>query len=53
MTYTVAVGNAFDGISLHGLFNNMELAANYAEKTFEYEDWHVVPINEEKLSNAS
>ena len=42
----LAVGNAFDGISLYGPFNNGEEASEYAERHAREDDWHVVPIIE-------
>jgi hypothetical protein len=43
---TVAVGNSFDGIQLHGWFEGAEEASSWAERNVTDEDWHIVPINE-------
>lgn len=40
--YTVAVGNAFDGIQLHGFFHSFEAAIAYAEPR--YEEWNIIVI---------
>jgi hypothetical protein len=44
MTYTIAVGNPFDGLTLHGLFNDPEEANQFADLEFKNQDWNVVQI---------
>jgi len=43
--YTVAFGNAFDGIIMEGLFTDMDAAIEYAEKYAGESEWHVAPID--------
>lgn len=45
MGYTVAVGHAFDGIKLYGVFDTPEEAEKYADLFHSELDWSVVPIN--------
>lgn len=42
--FTIAVGNAFEGVELRGLFDTPEEAAEVAEREFTADDWHVVVI---------
>lgn len=45
-TYVVAFGNAFDGIQLHGPFDDTETATNYAEHVHKktYDEWKIVKL---------
>ena len=43
--YTVAFGNAFDGIIMEGLFTDMDAAIEYAEEHAGESEWHVAPID--------
>lgn len=45
--YTIAVGNPFDGIILHGVFNTAEDANYYAEGNFTNEEWWIKEIEEQ------
>jgi hypothetical protein len=42
--HVVALGNAFDGLSLHGPFEDVEDAVDYAEQSYQGEDYHIVPL---------
>jgi hypothetical protein len=42
--FTVAVGNAFDGIELQGLFDTAEEANTAADLEFKDQEWHVIEI---------
>lgn len=42
--YTIAVGNAFDGLMLHGIFDTSEEANEYADVEFKNENLAVVEI---------
>lgn len=46
MKYTIAVGTAFDGISLYGLFDDQSKAVETAETNYRSEQWSVIPIGE-------
>ena len=44
--FTIAHGNIFDGISLHGLFNNREDASEHAQKCMNVDgNWWIVFID--------
>jgi len=46
MAYTIALGHAFDGMTLNGWFDDVEDALNVAS-AMNYADgseWHVVPV---------
>lgn len=45
--YTVAFGNAFNGIRCEGIFETLEEALEYAERTSD-EDWNIVTIWKER-----
>lgn len=49
-TWVVAFGNAFDGIELHGPFDDKEKAQNYAEYVHKktYADWNIVKLTSEE-----
>lgn len=44
--YVVAFGNAFDGMELHGPFNDMETATEYAENIHKhsYDEWNIISV---------
>lgn len=42
--YTIALGHAFDGMTLNGWFDEVEDALNVANIAYQGEEWHVVPI---------
>lgn len=43
--YTVAFGNAFNGIRCEGIFETLEEALEYAERgDGDYEEWNIVTI---------
>lgn len=46
MKYTVAIGNAFDGITLHEIFDDHESAMIWAEKLAkkDYTEYNIVEI---------
>jgi hypothetical protein len=48
-THVVAVGNAFDGTTLHGPFPSSEDAVSFGEGTKE-KDWHVIQLGETAMS---
>lgn len=47
----VAAGNAFDGISLFGMFTTVDGAREWAETNINYTDWTIVFI--EAIKDAS
>jgi hypothetical protein len=44
--YVVAVGNAFDGLTLYGPFNDEGEALRFAEDEISAAEWNVVLLNE-------
>ena len=44
--YVVAVGDAFDGMVLIGIFYDVEYAAEYAELHYQNEYWHIIEVVE-------
>lgn len=47
MKYTIACGNAFDGLSLEGLFDSPEEAVEWADENRAGSEWNLVNINTE------
>ena len=45
--FTVAIGDAFSGITLRGIFETAADAADYGETECVHATWSVVPIEEE------
>lgn len=45
-TYVIALGNAFDGITLHGPFDSIEKATTHAEYIYKktYEKWDIIKL---------
>lgn len=43
--FVVAVGNAFDGLTLYGPFNSEEAALNWADIGCRAEQWDIVRLN--------
>lgn len=43
--YTIAVGNAFNKITLHGTFSNALDAAEHAAEYFSGDAWEIVEIH--------
>lgn len=46
--YTIAVGNAFNKITLHGTFSNALDAAEHAAEYFSADAWEIVEIHHVK-----
>ena len=42
--YVVAVGNAFEGVTLYGPFGAHSTAMKYAEHYVNHDAWHIIPI---------
>lgn len=42
--YTIALGHAFDQITLHGHFSTFDEALAKAETFERNSDWHIVPL---------
>ena len=47
MKYTIASGNAFSGVRLIGIFNDEDIAIEYAEANVREDDWSIIPIEEQ------
>ena len=45
--FVVAIGNAFDGIELHGPFEHVEEADQYGRKVGHYRAFHVIRLKME------
>lgn len=45
--YTIAVGTAFEGIQLHGLFDTANEAGDIAIREFDNCEWSVIPIQDD------
>ena len=43
--FTVATGNAFDGISLAGLFTSTEAAGEWAEANLKNDEWRLIELD--------
>ena len=41
--YAVAIGHAFDGITMYGPFQSYDEAHTFAERVDD-DDWHIVPL---------
>lgn len=42
--YTIALGHAFDQITLHGHFDTFDDALEVAETFERNSDWHIIPL---------
>ena len=43
--FVIAVGNPFDGITLHGVFDSDQAANDAADRDFDSESWNVVEVH--------
>jgi hypothetical protein len=50
--YALATGNPFDGLKLHGPFDDAETANEYAENHYHGEDWWAMIINPPDLDTV-